>query len=616
MSKYIKKIIDNIYIGTLETAKNERSLNDNNITAIINCINWNYDKFNHINYYDINLPRNPTQNDQYYLLENYYKIITFINTSISNNGNVLIVSETCQQRSPTIAAIYIIYKFKINPQIAIMQLRNHDQRFFSGNISYLPALQLISKMVWEIMNKLANSNNSSNNNNNYNYNYNNYNNRFNNYNNSQKYKNKQTIEKNWKLCIYGILSTVPFNPPIKVETDYSFEHKNLYKLSAKIDVFDTSMFDVLKNFTDNNYKTMVVLPTHYENMNFYYIDKPFTEIEKLMCISNYCINNKFNIKNLFPLKPDCGIYNDSVYVFRDNKYELLDDSFHISTLLISPINEPELYEGNLIDDDLSILLGKMELMFQTAYINKNDVIIFQNFGTDSFFKNPIHNIVSHFNLVVNKWKYCFKFIIFCIDNKYNTQNQYSYNNDYIYFSRYIKKYDNVIDDTINNTQEQSSINLQNYNSYVNTNNNTQEQSSINLQNYDNDQINEINDNNYTDVTNNDNDDSINNDNNYTHVTINNNVDDSINNDNNYIHIINNNNNDLINEIDDNHETDNLVDDSINNDNCYETNNDNINNNIDYTYEKDEKNNYMNEELNNMINDNEIIDENIINNDNV
>jgi len=109
------ELLSGLWIGDPDILMNDKFLNDNNISIIINCTQmFDFPSIDKIK--KIRLPFSPVSesNDDIYLLrENKDKIISFIKNNIDEN-NILIVCYNGKSISPFIVALYIASQSRID----------------------------------------------------------------------------------------------------------------------------------------------------------------------------------------------------------------------------------------------------------------------------------------------------------------------------------------------------------------------------------------------------------------------------------------------------------------------------------------------------------------------
>ena len=109
------ELLSGLWIGDTDILMNNKFINDNNISIILNCTQtFDFPKINNLK--KIRLPFSPIResNDDIYLIrENKEKIISFIKNNIDTK-NILIVCYNGKSISPFLVSLYIASESKID----------------------------------------------------------------------------------------------------------------------------------------------------------------------------------------------------------------------------------------------------------------------------------------------------------------------------------------------------------------------------------------------------------------------------------------------------------------------------------------------------------------------
>jgi rhodanese-related sulfurtransferase len=191
MASNISSILDGLYIGNYNSSLDEHILKTFNIHVIVNCTE-NKEKINKkdlnmkcsnkntiknlilcdcfacrdIVYHQIHMSDSYEINNLQFLSEKYINIIDTIDKHVQNNKNILIYCDHGAQRSPAIAALYLILKYNVCVQSAIMFIKNNRQLAFFGKVNYLNTLHhaeqysLNKQTPTKLNNKLNNDQNN------------------------------------------------------------------------------------------------------------------------------------------------------------------------------------------------------------------------------------------------------------------------------------------------------------------------------------------------------------------------------------------------------------------------------------------------------------------------
>ena len=111
------ELLSGLWIGDTDILTNEKFIQDNNISIILNCTQmFNFPELDL--YKKVRLPFSPVResdNDIYLLRQNYKKIVSFLTENIDTH-NILICCYDGKSISPFIVALFIAINSKIDTQ--------------------------------------------------------------------------------------------------------------------------------------------------------------------------------------------------------------------------------------------------------------------------------------------------------------------------------------------------------------------------------------------------------------------------------------------------------------------------------------------------------------------
>ena len=111
------ELLSGLWIGDTDILTNEKFIQDNNITIILNCTQmFNFPELDL--YKKVRLPFSPVResdNDIYLIRQNYKKIVAFLTENIDIH-NILICCYDGKSISPFIVALFIALNSKIDTQ--------------------------------------------------------------------------------------------------------------------------------------------------------------------------------------------------------------------------------------------------------------------------------------------------------------------------------------------------------------------------------------------------------------------------------------------------------------------------------------------------------------------
>lgn len=134
-------VLDGIYIGNYDAAIDDSVLKENKIEVIINCTKKQRRTKKDVKYYQIPVNDPPSQFDIEYICSNYSNIMRYMDQHVTEGKNILVHCEKGIQRSPTIVAMYLIWKYKVCIQAAVTFINQTKTNAFFGNVHFLPVLQ-------------------------------------------------------------------------------------------------------------------------------------------------------------------------------------------------------------------------------------------------------------------------------------------------------------------------------------------------------------------------------------------------------------------------------------------------------------------------------------------
>jgi protein-tyrosine phosphatase len=138
---HYNKILDNLFIGNLFTARDKEFITKNNIDIVLNITseipNYFYCDKN-IKYYKLNISDTTNEYDQKIMMDNLHNFVKIIDKNLSENlinntnHNILVHCYAGKSRSATVIAAYLIYKFNMTPDDAIKFIINKRSCAFNN----------------------------------------------------------------------------------------------------------------------------------------------------------------------------------------------------------------------------------------------------------------------------------------------------------------------------------------------------------------------------------------------------------------------------------------------------------------------------------------------------
>ena len=145
---FIKKIVNNIYLGNHMTVLNYNLLKKNNIDYVINCTKNKYEINENIK--EINFPSYdpPSKEDFKYIVENINNILKEIHELDKNNKKIVIFCNKGRHRSVLLCIAYLIYKFKIKCNLAYRIVKYiHPESFSHIGKSMIYLLMIMDNII-------------------------------------------------------------------------------------------------------------------------------------------------------------------------------------------------------------------------------------------------------------------------------------------------------------------------------------------------------------------------------------------------------------------------------------------------------------------------------------
>ena len=486
MSTSINKIIDNLYVGNYNAAINNDIIKNLNISTIINCSKREERTTLNVNYLQIPIDDPPSQNDIYYINNNFFPITKFINDSINFNKSVLIHCKNGCQRSPTIACIYLMVKYDIDYKNAINFIKSKRKESFFGNINYSHSIIFVQSRLNQLkqLNQLNQYNiNQTNHQTNHQISQIDQMNQMNQISqisqinqinkldeldksNGEMKDDNRTKELNlddpniYRKAIYEqnniLFSTGSFSDVASYESEKIFFDFNVLPLNDHCqDDNDNQSQDnnesnddqcqnkltILNNLrsTDASVSVMdidfleageMMIRNGMNPVILNLADYDFPNVENiqeqsLFCRSNYARSLELK-KDFYSIRDTVGIYSPDVCIIRDKVFNILKNPYYISFIASSSIKNPELINNKFREQDYITTFMKIDTIFQIAYLKNHDSIILSAFGCDKKSNNPKDQIVEIFNKCLKKWKKCFKIIVFAVPSGDKFNDSYGY----------------------------------------------------------------------------------------------------------------------------------------------------------------------------------------------
>jgi protein-tyrosine phosphatase len=142
----INLVVPGLYIGNYTSALDSELIKKLNINTIINCTTKN-NKLDDVVYLQIPINDPPEQKDIEYVNNNYQNIVEFIDKQLAF-GSVLIHCVMGSQRSAAITAIYLMSKYGLYYNYAIMFLKSKRSICFFGNVNYFKSLTYVQNELY------------------------------------------------------------------------------------------------------------------------------------------------------------------------------------------------------------------------------------------------------------------------------------------------------------------------------------------------------------------------------------------------------------------------------------------------------------------------------------
>jgi protein-tyrosine phosphatase len=152
-------IVPNLYLGNFKMASNIEFLNKNNIKGIVNCTkDISFDKyFSDKDKLRISITDSKETDNINLFKENIINSIEFIDTCLEENKPVYVHCYYGLMRSATVVAAYLIKKYKIPKDLAIILVKEQRPRALSSIYNFNEILTYVeNKYKIKIKNKIKN----------------------------------------------------------------------------------------------------------------------------------------------------------------------------------------------------------------------------------------------------------------------------------------------------------------------------------------------------------------------------------------------------------------------------------------------------------------------------
>lgn len=387
----IYKIIDHLFITNKKGIEDMDHFNGMIIGLTLNPINQKH----------INIPINesPLEPDMMVLSKNYEVIFNIIDSFINQSIDTIIYSDTGIQLAPSIAAIYLRMKFKVDSSVAIQFVKMKNPDVFKPQINlayknFIHMLNIEQPMTNVISHKqvqpVANIEPTI----------------------EDPCAKRRTIwHQTQEICTIGYLSRAIVKSSEKIEYDPNC--KPPYKPFDKCgSVVNMDCLDVAKRLRDFGMSPIVLNMADISYAGGSVDTGGYGQEESIFLRSNY-FRTLHNRSNLYPISGPEGIYSSNVIIFRDNSYNIITNPYQVSFVAMAAIKEPQLVKGEFTEDDYELTLKKIDTIFQIAFKKKHDSIVLSSFGCGDY-RNPMNQMVDIFNICLKKWNGVFKAIYFAI----------------------------------------------------------------------------------------------------------------------------------------------------------------------------------------------------------
>ena len=225
---------------------------------------------------------------------------------------------------------------------------------------------------------------------------------------------QELMNENKYLCSYDKYKNKHMTPTQK----YVYDSESVMPINTTfgtVEIFFSDILGVAHKFYDmQQYKPVVInmVDREFNGSNMDILSN-ITETD-IMLRSNFY--KTINGRNLYPLNDGEITYAESVLIFRNEKYQEINDIFETSMITFSPIKNPVLLGQYMLTNDYLGYQKSIEAIFQGAYIAGRDVIIFSDLGILSY-GIPITELLEIVNICILKYCTLFKFIVFAISPK-------------------------------------------------------------------------------------------------------------------------------------------------------------------------------------------------------
>jgi hypothetical protein len=220
---------------------------------------------------------------------------------------------------------------------------------------------------------------------------------------------KNMISQNILFCKYKIYKTLPVGKTQKNFYNYNFNMAPPYEYCSvdvkPIHILDTA-YEYVQNGCNPAILNLVTQEFSGDNINSC---EGFRD-ELIFIRTN--INQTINGFGLFPLTGTEVAYAPSVHIIRNDNMQLLHPNYvrKISVITAALKKDPPLINDNLNLDDYIATSQLLEVIFQTAHLGGNDVLILNDVGciTNGY---PVDDIIDMINGCIYKYGHLFKHVV-------------------------------------------------------------------------------------------------------------------------------------------------------------------------------------------------------------
>ena len=150
--------------------------------------------------------------------------------------------------------------------------------------------------------------------------------------------------------------------------------------------------------------------------------------EDLFRKSNYaCVLDK----GMYPLKTEEVVYSPSVFIIKDNVYDLLKVPVEVSCLAVAALRNPKITTSNGQEKyfrqiDAEVMQNKIDMIFKVALRHGNLDLVLGALGCGAF-HNPPDDVANMFRKSIEKYGKYFRTIGFAILSKKDNPNYEIFN---------------------------------------------------------------------------------------------------------------------------------------------------------------------------------------------